>query len=767
MDILESLNNKQKQALLKIDGPVLIIAGAGSGKTKVLTSKIAYILEKKMASPWEILAITFTNKAATEMKERVKKLIGDDADNVWIGTFHKICMKILRKNINSLGYDSNFVIYDTTDKRSVIDEIMKELEISSKEYDKKAFARAISDNKNNLITPQKSLQDARGIREKIYATVYKHYQDRLKKNNALDFDDIINLTIELFNKNPDILEYYQKKFKYVFVDEYQDTNKSQFLLTKMLSEKYKNITVVGDNDQGIYSFRGADISNILDFEKNFENATVIYLEQNYRSTKNILGLANEVINSNKKGKNSKYIKKLWTENKKGDKPLYKTVQTGYDEANFICNTIKKLKIEQGYTNNDFVILYRINALSRVIESALTRDGIPSQVIGGQKFYEREEIKDALAYLKLIDNPKDDVSFKRIINKPARGIGNKKIEEILNISKKMNMSMFEVLKKAQNLGLQKTYEKAILGGFFPTLIEAENIKDDATTKISEILEMILDKTGYIKNLEKENTDQSLSRIKNLEELIDSIVEFETEEADHSLRNYLETITLATDTDDLNEDEGRVTLMTLHSSKGLEYPVVFMIGMEEGTFPSDTSIKEGNLDEEQRLCYVGMTRAEEKLFLTSTVSRKLYNKTQQNIPSRFIEEATDEFLDKTEDDNIYGNLFGNVYGNKIGDYFYKSPKKEMRQKVFNFEEKSESKYVKPSDAKLKEFLNSIDVKNKKVDPSKYKEGTKIMHKKFGKGTILSVVPENDDYIIAIHFETVGIKKLMLKFANLEIL
>lgn len=766
MDILETLNEKQKEALLKIDGAVLIIAGAGSGKTKVLTTKIAYILEKQLSKPWEILAITFTNKAANEMKQRVRALVGDAADSIWIGTFHKICMRILRKNIEAVGYKNNFVIYDTTDKRSVIDEIMKDLEISPKEYDKKAFAKAISDNKNKLITPDEALEKANGVREKIYASVYKNYQLRLKKNNALDFDDIINLTIRLFKENPEILEYYQNKFKYVFVDEYQDTNKAQFLLTKMLSEKYKNITVVGDNDQGIYSFRGADISNILDFEKNFENAEVIYLEQNYRSTKNILALANEVINSDKNGKNAKYIKKLWTDNKKGEKPLYKTVQSGYDEANFICNTIKKLKIEENYTNEDFVILYRINALSRVMESTLSREGIPSQVIGGQKFYEREEIKDALAYLKLIDNSKDDVSFKRIINKPARGVGNKKIEELAELGNKTGLSMYEVLKKGMSLGLEKTYEKAVFGGFFPTMIDAEEMIKKEDYKISEILEYILEKTGYIEKLEKDNSDKSLSRIKNLEELIDSIIEFENEEADPSLRNYLENISLATDSDEISDDDGKVTLMTLHSSKGLEYPVVFMIGMEEGTFPSDNSIKEGKLDEEKRLCYVGMTRAEEKLFLTSTVSRKLYNKTTQNIPSRFIEEVSENFLEKTEDDNIYGNLFGNVYGNKLGEFGYKIPKKENKQKIYSFDDNDKS-YVKTSDEKLKDFLKTIDVKNKKVDISKYKEGGKVFHKKFGEGIILSVEPEKDDHIIKIHFDKIGIKKLMLKFANLEVI
>lgn len=764
MDILQELNEKQREALLKINGPVLIIAGAGSGKTKVLTSKIAYILEKRYCAPWEILAITFTNKAATEMKTRVKDLVGDEADSIWIGTFHKICMRILRKHIDKLGYDSNFAIYDTADKRSVIEEIMKELEISSKEYNKKAFATAISNNKNNLISPETSEINANGVREKIYAAVYKHYQARLKRNNALDFDDIINLTIKLFEENEDILEYYREKFKYIFVDEYQDTNKAQFLLIKMISEKYKNVTVVGDNDQGIYSFRGADISNILDFEKDYKDAEVIYLEQNYRSTKNILNLANEVINSNKKGQNAKYVKKLWTDNKKGEKPIFKTVQTGYDEGNFIAKTIKDLKVQNGYKNTDFAILYRINALSRIIESTLTREGIPSQVIGGQKFYEREEIKDALAYLKLIDNPKDEVSFRRIINKPSRGIGAKTLDQISEIANKNNMSMYEVLKKARDFKLEKTFERATLGGFFPVMINSEIANNEDDIKISDILKNILKKTGYIDKLEKENTDKSLSRIKNLEELIDSIIEFEMEEAEPTLRNYLESVSLESDTDKLDEEDGKVTLMTLHSSKGLEYPVVFMIGMEEGVFPSDTSISEGNLDEEQRLCYVGMTRAEKQLYLTSTISRKIYNKTQQNIPSRFVENVSDEFLEKIQDDNIYNNFFNNVFEfgrNRRQNNSYTKKAKITTWKMDD-DLKGESK-----EKQFQSFLDSIDVRNKKVDATKYKEGSKVMHKKFGKGEIVSIVPESEDYIVSINFENIGLKRLMLTFANLELL
>ena len=761
MDLLKELNEKQKEALLKVNGPVLIIAGAGSGKTKVLTSKIAYILEEGYCMPWEILAITFTNKAANEMKERVEELVGVDSNDIWIGTFHKICMRILRKNISYVGYDSNFVIYDTTDQRSVVEEVMNEMEISPKEFDKRAFASAISNNKNNLITPEMALEKAVGKREEIYANVYKNYQLRLKRNNALDFDDIINLTIKLLKENKDVLEYYQEKFKYVFVDEYQDTNKAQFLLIKMITEKHRNVTVVGDNDQGIYSFRGADISNILDFEKDYKDAQVVYLEQNYRSTKNILNLANEIINSEKFGAKSKFEKNLWTDNTSGDIPKHRIVQTGYDEANYISQTIRDLKISNGYSNSDFAILYRINALSRVIESTLTRDRIPSQVIGGQKFFEREEIKDALAYLKVIDNPKDDVAFRRIINKPARGIGQKALDDIKNVSDQSGLSMYEALKNATEYGLEKHYAKAAIGGFFPVMTNAEKLKDDENVKISEILQMVLEQSGYLQKLEEDKSDKSLSRLKNLEELMDSIIEYETEEADVSLRNYLESVSLATDTDKLDEEDGKVTLMTLHSSKGLEYPVVFMIGMEEGTFPSDTSIKEGNLDEEQRLCYVGMTRAKEKLFLTSVISRKLYNRTQQSIPSRFVENASEKFLEKTEDDNIFGNIFGNIYGNNEGEFLYRKPK---RQTVFNLEELETQK--KPKDLNIKDFMRSIDVKNKEVDISKYKIGTKVMHKKFGIGKIVSIEPEANDNIITIEFENIGIKKLMLKYANLEI-
>jgi len=593
-DILKGLNDKQYEAVTKTQGPCLVIAGAGSGKTKVLTHKIAYLIEHEGAKPWDILAITFTNKAANEMKERITNLIGEAAKDIWMGTFHSICVKILRRFIDRIGFDSSFIIFDTSDQKTLIKGCLRDLGIDDKMFTDRSVLSEISNAKNETLEPDQYQLRANGdFRKEKIATVYELYQKRLKENNAIDFDDIINYTIKILLENPDIMEYYSNKFKYVLVDEYQDTNKSQFTLVTMLASKHGNITVVGDNDQGIYSFRGADISNILNFEKDFPGTKIIKLEQNYRCTGNILKAANAVIKNNE----VKYKKELWTQNEEGNLPKVYQAKNEYDEGAYVVEQIEHLKREEYYKYSDFAILYRMNTQSRAIEDILRRENIPYKIIGGLKFYERKEIKDIIAYLRLIQNGNDNLSLKRIINEPKRGIGKTSLDKVEQLSIQTGISMYEIIKNAEQYGLNRVY---LNSREFVNCIEELKAKKEELP-ISELIKQTLKKSGYTKALENEKTIEAENRIENLDEFLTVAIEFEEQEAENTLSAFLEGITLSSDIDNLEEDEDYVTLMTLHSAKGLEFPVVFLVGMEEGIFPGYKSISEPTeLEEERRLC-----------------------------------------------------------------------------------------------------------------------------------------------------------------------
>ena len=640
-DILEGLNDKQYEAVVTTEGPCLVIAGAGSGKTKVLTHKIAYLIGEKGARPWDILAITFTNKAANEMKQRITDLIGDDAKDIWMGTFHSICVRILRRFIDRIGFESSFIIFDTSDQKTLIKGCMKDLAIDDKLLNDRAIQSEISNVKNEMLEPEQYAVRAKGdFRKEKISSVYTLYQKRLKENNAIDFDDIINYTIKILMENPDVLEYYSNKFKYVLVDEYQDTNKAQFTLVTLLASKNGNITVVGDNDQGIYSFRGADISNILNFERDFQGTKIIKLEQNYRCTGNILKAANAVIKNNE----VKYKKQLWTQNEEGNLPNVYLADNEYDEGSYLATQIEHLRREEYYKYSDFAVLYRMNTQSRAIEDIFRRENIPYRIVGGLKFYERKEIKDIIAYLRLIQNGSDNLSLKRIINEPKRGIGKTSLEKVEQLAEQNEVSMYEIIKNAEQYGLNRVYLNS--REFVNTIEELKEEKEKLT--ISELIKKTLKKTGYTKALENENTIEAENRIENLEEFLTVAIEFEEEFAENSLSEFLEGITLSSDLDNVEETEDVVTLMTLHSAKGLEFPVVFLIGMEEGIFPGYKSISEPTeLEEERRLCYVGITRAKQQLFLTCSKQRTIFGSTSYNPVSRFIKEIPEELLEGYQD------------------------------------------------------------------------------------------------------------------------
>ncbi len=753
--ILENLNDKQYEAVLNTDGPCLIIAGAGSGKTKVLTHKIAYLIEEKGVKPWNILAITFTNKAANEMKERIASLVEGAASDIWMGTFHSICVRILRKFIDRIGFDKSFIIFDQSDQRTLIKQCMRDLEIDDKLFNDRAVLSEISNAKNEMQEPSEYIEKSKGdFRKEKIATIYELYQKRLKDNNAIDFDDIINFTIKILMQNSDILEYYSNKFEYVLVDEYQDTNKAQFMLITLLASRHGNITVVGDNDQGIYSFRGADISNILNFEKDFPGTKIIKLEQNYRCTGNILKVANSVIKHNE----VKYDKKLWTENETGNVPKLYVADNEYDEASYIVEQIEHLRREEYYKYSDFVILYRMNTQSRAIEDILRRENIPYKIVGGLKFYERKEIKDIIAYLRLIQNTSDNLSLIRIINEPKRGIGKTSLDKIQKLSEENNISMYDIIKNAEKYGLNRVY---LSSREFINVIEEIRVKKDDLT-ISELIKTILKKTGYTKALEEENTVEAENRIENLEEFLTVAIEFEEEFAENSLSDFLESITLSSDIDNLEETDDSVTLMTLHSAKGLEFPTVFLVGMEEGIFPGYKSISEQKeLEEERRLCYVGITRAKENLFLTCSRQRTIFGSTSCNMMSRFLKEMPEEILNQ-----IDNNEENDTFEDTQIDWKYGKSKLNVYKDNNTKEVKNNSGFVFKT---AESFLNSLSKKssNDNVDLSKYKAGVRIFHKKFGEGTIMSVEEEGDDLKVDISFDKVGNKRLMAKYANLEII
>lgn len=759
---IEGLNKKQKEAVMYTEGPCLVIAGAGSGKTKVLTHKIAYLLEEKGLKPWDILAITFTNKAASEMKERIETLVGEQAKDMWVGTFHSICVRILRRFIDRIGFDTSFIIFDTSDQKTLVKNCLKELAIDDKLFTDRSVLSEISNAKNKMLEPDKYAVKAVGdYRKEKISKVYELYQKKLKENNAIDFDDIINYTIKILMENPDILEYYSNKFKYVLVDEYQDTNKAQFTLVTLFASKHGNITVVGDNDQGIYSFRGADISNILNFEKDFTGTKIIKLEQNYRCTGNILKVANSVIKNNEK----KYEKELWTENDEGNLPQIYLSDNEYDEGSFIATQIEHLKRQEYYKYSDFAILYRMNTQSRAIEDILRRENIPYKIVGGLKFYERKEIKDTIAYLRLIQNQSDNLALKRIINEPKRGIGKTSLEKIEKIANENGISMYQVIKEAEQYGLNRVY---LNSREFVDIIEDLKLKKD-NMPVSDLIKITLKKSGYTKALEQENTIEAENRIENLEELLTVAIEFEEEESENKLANFLEGITLSSDLDGLEEQEESVTLMTLHSAKGLEFPVVFLIGMEEGIFPGYKSISEPKeLEEERRLCYVGVTRAKENLFLTCARQRTIFGSTSYNPVSRFISEIPEELLEGYE--TISGSKHKNeVFEDSKYEWNYGNKMEKVKTyKVDDIKQKASANSNNAFSFRTPDsFLNSLKKKEIKIDLSEYRAGVKVNHKKFGMGVISNVEPEGDDLKVDIDFEKVGHKRLMAKFARLEII
>jgi len=698
------------------------------------------------------------------MKQRVEKLVGEASQEMWLGTFHSICVRILRRFIDRIGFDTTFLIFDSTDQRTLVKECIKSMRLDDKLFTDRSVLSEISNGKNDMLEPKAYQVKYNGdFRKEKIGKVYELYQKKLKENNALDFDDIINYTIKILTENPDVLEYYTEKFKYVLVDEYQDTNKAQFMLVSILASKYGNITVVGDNDQGIYSFRGADITNILNFEKDFPGSKIVKLEQNYRCTGNILKAANAVIKNNE----NKYDKKLWTENEEGKLPCIYKAEDEYDEASYIVKQINMLKMEEYLKLSDFVILYRMNSQSRAIEDIFRRENIPYKIIGGLKFYERKEIKDIIAYLRLIFNTSDNLSLKRIINEPKRGIGKTSLDNIQDISDKTGKSMYEIIKYAEQYELNRVKANSIQ---FVEVIE-ELRKQVNQIPISELIKLTLNKTGYVKALENENTIEAESRIQNLEEFLTVAIEFEEQMAENTLAEFLESISLTSDIDNMEESEDTVTLMTLHSAKGLEFPVVFLVGMEEGIFPGYKSIEEiKELEEERRLFYVGITRAMQYLYLTCAKRRTIFGSTSYNQMSRFLKEIPKDLLDGYEEidnednnsfkDSNYGWEYGTNYAGKVKTYKFDNVEKipEVKEKVGAFQFRT-----------AESFLNSLNKKasDRQVDITKYKEGQRIYHKKFGEGTINKIEQEGEDYKLDIQFDKVGHKRLMAKFAELEII
>ena len=637
MNLIDSLNDRQKEAVVNTDGPMLILAGAGSGKTKVLTTKVAYLIEEKNIDPNNILAITFTNKAAKEMKERIFKLEGNSAFYIQISTFHSFGLKILKENCELLGYEKNFTILDSDDSLSIIKKIMKELNIDANKYNPKAIKNVISNNKNEIIDPEKYSLYVNTDFDEITLEVYRKYEKSLKINNAVDFDDLLILPLKLFNNNPGVLQKYQEKYKYVFIDEYQDTNEPQYILSKMISAKYKNITVVGDADQAIFTWRGANYKNILNFEKDYKDAKVVLLEENYRSTKTILNAANNVIKNNKVRKE----KNLWTQNEEGSKITYYKAFDEKDESNYVVNEIKKL-MEKGVNPKDICVLYRANAQSRTVEEAFLTSNISYNIVGSYAFYNRKEIKDLIAYLKLIYNNKDDVSLLRVINYPKRGIGNKAIENLAIKSNVLDKSLYEVIDSGKELD-------------FKNMIE-EIKKEESHLTLTELIDMVLDKSGMKKSLEDEKSIEADIRLENLEEFKSIAKAMEINEGIVSLEELLDKLALVSDvSEQKNDNEDKVTLMTMHAVKGLEYDYVFVVGVEEGLFPHSNSLESNDeLEEERRLCYVAITRAKKKLYLINARSRILYGKVSSNVPSRFINEISDEYIEtigKKEDINVF--------------------------------------------------------------------------------------------------------------------
>lgn len=734
-NMLDKLNERQKEAVLATEGPVLVVAGAGSGKTTVLVNRIAYMISEKHIRPWNILAITFTNKAAREMKDRIERLLGDTAKDMWIGTFHSVCVRILRSCIDLLGYSRDFVIYDTADTKTVMKECLRELDIDEKSFPVRNVLSIISNAKNDLMDAATFENVYKSdYRMSIIAKIYYRYQTKLRKNNAVDFDDIILNTVKILSENPDVLSKYQDKFQYILVDEYQDTNNSQYLLINLLAQANRNLCVVGDDDQSIYKFRGANIGNILNFEDDYSDVQKITLDQNYRSTQNILDAANSVISNNK----GRMGKSLWTSNGDGNKVFVYTGTNEYDEARYIARQIKKHFDEQG-SFSDCAILYRTNAQSRVIEEMLMRESVPYKVLSGLRFYDRKEIKDIIAYLRVVYNPNDDVSLARIINEPKRKIGNATLEKARNIAREKETSLYDVISHADDYPEFKTAIKKLLS--FSEIIQSL-IKLKDTVTIEELTGRILNDTGYMPALVMEDTTESKTRIENLGEFISVITEFEkNEETGNTLGEFLENISLVSDIDGYDENEDSAVLMTIHSAKGLEFPIVFLSGLEEGLFPGMRSMEsDDDIEEERRLCYVAITRAKEQLYITKTISRTIHGKTMPTTASRFFKEIPVEYL---EDKTTLQPKVAKVMQD-LGVRNAAAPKKEV--------------YM------TKGFGSSVKSSGS-TDYSKFKAGDAVEHRTFGRGEILKATPCGNDCILEIQFESIGFKRLMAAFAKVK--
>ena len=734
-NMLDKLNERQKEAVLATEGPVLVLAGAGSGKTTVLVNRIAYMISEKHIRPWNILAITFTNKAAREMKDRIERLLGDTAKDMWIGTFHSFCVRILRSCIDLLGYSRDFVIYDTADTKTVMKECLRELDIDEKSFPVRNVLSIISNAKNDLMDAATFENVYKSdYRMSIIAKIYYRYQTKLRKNNAVDFDDIILNTVKILSENPDVLSKYQDKFQYILVDEYQDTNNSQYLLINLLAQANRNLCVVGDDDQSIYKFRGANIGNILNFEDDYSDVQKITLDQNYRSTQNILDAANSVISNNK----GRMGKSLWTSNGDGNKVFVYTGTNEYDEARYIARQIKKHFDEQG-SFSDCAILYRTNAQSRVIEEMLMRESVPYKVLSGLRFYDRKEIKDIIAYLRVVYNPNDDVSLARIINEPKRKIGNATLEKARNIAREKETSLYDVISHADDYPEFKTAIKKLLG--FSEIIKSL-IKLKDTVTIEDLTGRILNDTGYMPALVMEDTTESKTRIENLGEFISVITEFEkNEETGNTLGEFLENISLVSDIDGYDENEDSAVLMTIHSAKGLEFPIVFLSGLEEGLFPGMRSMEsDDDIEEERRLCYVAITRAKEQLYITKTISRTIHGKTMPTTASRFFKEIPVEYL---EDKTTLQPKVAKVMQD-LGVRNASAPKKEV--------------YM------TKGFGSSVKSSGS-TDYSKFKAGDTVEHRTFGRGEILKATPCGNDCILEIQFESIGFKRLMAAFAKVK--
>ena len=735
MSIYDTLNNEQREAVFCTEGPLLMLAGAGSGKTRSLTHRIAYLIEEKGVAPWNILAITFTNKAAQEMRERVDALVGYGSEDIWISTFHATCSRILRRHIDLLGYDRNFTIYDASDQKSLMKEVLKEMKIDTKQFPERSVMSEISSAKNEYKSPLDYRNEyGSNFRNQRIADIYEHYQKRLKENNALDFDDLLVKMVDLFQTNPDVLEHYQDRFQYIMVDEYQDTNTVQFLLVSLLAKKYRNLCVVGDDDQSIYKFRGANIYNILNFEKVFPDAQVIRLEQNYRSTQNILNAANGVIANNKGRKE----KKLWTENQKGELVHFKQYDTEYDEADGVVSRINFLAM-RGVQYKDMAILYRTNAQSRIFEEKLKQKNIPYAIVRGISFYDRKEIKDLMSYLKVVDSGMDDLSVKRIINVPKRGIGQTTINRQQEFAILNQMSFLDAVFNADEIpevarALAKLHK-------FADMIE-EFREYASEHEISELLEHILDVTQYRAELEAEGTDESISRLEDIEELFNDIAYYEEEEENPNLRDFLaekDMYTLNAGIDNLEDENNKVLLMTLHNAKGLEFNNVFLGGMEEGVFPGFGAMMSGDeseIEEERRLCYVGITRAKERLFLSAAKRRMLRGQTQYNRRSRFIDEIPGQYLDTEQ---------------RVSE----------QRVVKNTERPAKYQYG----AKAGKPYNLSDFKVKPVGELDYQVGDRVKHIKFGVGTVQEITKGGRDFEVAVEFDRVGRKKMFASFAKLK--